>query len=636
MKNLVFFVAVVCLSLLPTRGRAQSLHEVNLLHFKSTGDPAGLVTQESAGNLEHLKWSAGGLFSYAYLPLRVLEDGHDAGAVVSHQLLMDLSFAIGLWDRFQLGVNWQAVIYQVGDPLDDLGFSGGEVRAIALSDLRLVPKVVALRQHQYGFGLAFLPILTLPTATSGANAGEPFLSFEPRFVADRRFASGLYVAGSLGYRLRERTQIGNLAVDDEIVFSVGAEYPVLPKISLIAEVFGGLGLFDADGDPDGGIDLEEAPVEALVAGRWRHASGLVVTGGLGRGLTSGYGAPAFRVFVGAGWMAPAKAAPVVVDSDGDGLPDDADKCPNDPEDKNGFEDQDGCPDATKDSDGDGVPDITDKCPKDPEDQNGFEDQDGCPDGAKDSDGDGVPDAVDKCPNEPEDKNGFEDEDGCPDGAKDSDGDGLPDAVDKCPNEPEDKDGFEDEDGCPDPDNDGDGFCDPWVFEKGLQEKMAAHCRGLDKCPAEKEIINGFEDEDGCPDKGAEKAVITKNSIIILDRIYFETDKATLLRQSYPVLDLVVQIMKTHTHIQSLEVQGHTDDVGSDDKNLRLSSERAEAVVKYLVSKGVEPARLTSQGYGEGTPLADCAGLKGARADACRAKNRRVEFKIVKLGNRGSN
>lgn len=209
-------------------------------------------------------------------------------------------------------------------------------RKLKISDLGLIPKVVALRQNEFGFGLAFLPIFTLPTATDGANAGEPFLSFEPRLVADRRFASGLYLAGGIGYRMRERTQVGNLAVDDEILFSVGAEYPLLPKISLMAEIFGGVGLSDVNGDPDGGIDQEEIPVEALVAARWRHASGLVLTGGLGRGITSGYGAPAFRMFVGAGWMTPPKAVFAVSDADGDGIFDAVDKCINEPEDKNGF------------------------------------------------------------------------------------------------------------------------------------------------------------------------------------------------------------------------------------------------------------------------------------------------------------
>ena len=100
----------------------------------------------------------------------------------------------------------------------------------------------------------------------------------------------------------------------------------------------------------------------------------------------------------------------------------------------------------KDTDGDGIPDDKDKCPNEPEDKDGFQDEDGCPD--LDNDGDGIPDAQDKCPNQAEDKDGFQDEDGCPD--PDNDGDGIPDAADKCPNEPEDKDGFQDEDGCPDP------------------------------------------------------------------------------------------------------------------------------------------------------------------------------------------
>ena len=98
-----------------------------------------------------------------------------------------------------------------------------------------------------------------------------------------------------------------------------------------------------------------------------------------------------------------------------------------------------------DRDGDGIPDNIDKCPDQPEDKDGFQDEDGCPD--LDNDGDGIPDALDKCPNEPEDKDGFQDEDGCPD--PDNDGDGIPDTLDKCPNEPETFNNYQDADGCPD-------------------------------------------------------------------------------------------------------------------------------------------------------------------------------------------
>jgi outer membrane protein OmpA-like peptidoglycan-associated protein len=104
------------------------------------------------------------------------------------------------------------------------------------------------------------------------------------------------------------------------------------------------------------------------------------------------------------------APPPNLDPDGDGVIGNDDKCPTVAEDRDGFEDQDGCPDP--DNDKDGIPDVSDKCPNDPEDKDGFEDDDGCPD--PDNDKDGIPDATDKCPNEPETRNGFQDDDGCPD------------------------------------------------------------------------------------------------------------------------------------------------------------------------------------------------------------------------------
>jgi len=117
------------------------------------------------------------------------------------------------------------------------------------------------------------------------------------------------------------------------------------------------------------------------------------------------------------------------DKDKDGIKDKEDACPNSPEDFDGYEDTDGCPDP--DNDGDGVPDAQDNCPDQPEDLDGFEDTDGCPD--PDNDGDGIPDAADKCPDEAEDVDGYEDDDGCPD--LDDDGDGVPDTADNCPDTP---------------------------------------------------------------------------------------------------------------------------------------------------------------------------------------------------------
>ncbi len=139
--------------------------------------------------------------------------------------------------------------------------------------------------------------------------------------------------------------------------------------------------------------------------------------------------------------------------------------------------------------------MIDKCPYEPEDFDGFQDADGCPD--LDNDGDGIPDAIDKCPNEPEDFDGFQDADGCPD--LDNDGDGIPDALDKCPNEPESKYAWQDADGCPDLDDDRDGVPDK-----------------LDKCPNEPETITSPTDTemDGCPDGEPMARALPDGSVIL--------------------------------------------------------------------------------------------------------------------------
>ena len=116
--------------------------------------------------------------------------------------------------------------------------------------------------------------------------------------------------------------------------------------------------------------------------------------------------PDWRFTLGVTW----RAALTLGDRDHDGIPDKIDKCPDDPEDLDGFQDDDGCPDL--DNDNDGVPDGRDLAPNLPEDRDGFQDEDGRPD--FDNDGDGIRDADDKCPNAPEDFNGIQDTDGCPD------------------------------------------------------------------------------------------------------------------------------------------------------------------------------------------------------------------------------
>jgi outer membrane protein OmpA-like peptidoglycan-associated protein len=158
-------------------------------------------------------------------------------------------------------------------------------------------------------------------------------------------------------------------------------------------------------------------------------------------------------------------------------------------------------------------------------------------------------------------------------------------------------------GCPD--RDGDGIAD-----------------AVDQCPDEPETINGVADEDGCPDKGKSKVMLTKSKIEILDKVFFDFDKATIQRRSYPLLDQVVSVLKANPQIEKMRIEGHTDTDGDDAYNLKLSDARAASVRLYLVGKGIDPARLDFRGYGETRPIADNKFVAG------REKNRRVEFVIV--------
>ncbi|MFP4242157.1 MAG: OmpA family protein [Chitinispirillaceae bacterium] len=284
------------------------------------------------------------------------------------------------------------------------------------------------------------------------------------------------------------------------------------------------------------------------------------------------------------------------DDDGDGIRNSKDKCPNRAEDIDGFEDSDGCPDP--DNDEDGVPDSLDSCPDEPEDLDGFEDSDGCPD--LDNDSDGIADKKDRCPDEPEDFDGFEDQDGCPD--PDNDGDGVPDTDDRCPNQPEDKDGFEDEDGCPDIDNDKDGILDV-----------------NDSCPDDPELFNGFEDEDGCPDTVKQEVNMPEKQL--LHGILFRSGTAEMTFDSYQAIDPLVRTLKHHPEVE-VEIRAHTEGVGDASKNLQLSQDRAEAVRRYILSKGVSPDRVKAVGKGASEPVAD------NKTAAGRAQNRRVE--VIRL------
>jgi outer membrane protein OmpA-like peptidoglycan-associated protein len=254
----------------------------------------------------------------------------------------------------------------------------------------------------------------------------------------------------------------------------------------------------------------------------------------------------------------------------------------------------------RDRDRDGINDELDNCPDIPEDKDGFEDQDGCPD--DDNDQDGVLDQRDECPMDPEDKDGFEDKDGCPE--DDNDKDGVLDKLDKCPTDPEDRDGFEDEDGCPEDDNDQDGVVD-----------------AKDLCPDYPETMNIYADHDGCPDE--EQVRVVGDKIVLDDRVHFYTNSHTIRAVSYPLLQRLSKLVSEHPEYTHIGIEGHADVRGPEAYNKPLSQRRAEAVLEFMVKHGVARERLSAKGFGSERPLVDAESEHGYLL------NRRVEFVVTR-------
>ena len=561
--------------------------KIDVQQFKPGPGAYDVLGLHSAKVNRHLGWNVGLSVNYAKDPLTFLDPRADTVVykLVESQLTVDVMGAIAFLDRFELGlaIPITSQTSQSSPTLAPLFDEG--VGKTGLGDLRVVPKASLYSTGGLTLGAA-LPI-HLPTGGSENFLGGGF-SIRPRLLGEWNSSTGVRVLANVGMNLRSKEQLRNLVVSNELTYGLGGEVPFHVggrELSAGGTLVGAMGL--------GQKGSEEKPLELLATVKYRVSEAIAVNLGGGPGLSQGYGTPGFRVFAGLAYVAPmSKAEPRPE-------PTPEPKVEPKPEPK---------VEPNIKTKVEVIPPSKPVCPAGPEDLDGFQDEDGCAD--PDNDGDGILDATDKCANEPETKNGFEDEDGCADQLPpppDTDGDGLVDPSDRCPQAAEDKDGFEDEDGCPDVDNDRDGVADT-----------------EDKCPKEPETINGVKDEDGCPDKGKVKVLVEGEKIVILEKVFFANNKATILPKSFALLRQVSQVLKANPQIELVRVEGHTDDKGEDGANLVLSRSRAEAVRDRLVMEGVDASRLEAVGYGEAKPIAANKTAKG------REQNRRVEFTIVKV------
>jgi len=562
--------------------------------FRPALDSKGLFTVNGSDILGAKEFSLGLVLDYAHVLLREPQDTN----LIEHSFQGTLQFNYGIANQVVVGVELPVDLMS-GSPLSIFPNDWGpqKLDAQGLGYLAAHAKWRITRVER-GIGLAIALQIGDGLGGAAANAGaDPGFWYWPHIIAEKRFGSSgqFRIALDGGIRGHSSTSTvmplvnGTYHDGNLLTYGGGISYRILEQVDLVGETYASY-LLASDASSD--VKMSNEAVGGIKLFLERNSYLML---GAGARYTSGFEAADQRIFLGFIFE------PSIGDRDGDGIKDDVDKCPDDPEDFDGFQDADGCPDP--DNDNDGILDVNDRCPNVPEDRDGDQDEDGCPEGGDgDRDGDGIPDKIDKCPDQPEDRDGFQDADGCPD--PDNDQDGIPDKRDKCPNDPEDKDGFEDADGCPDPDNDKDGIPDV-----------------KDKCPNQPETYNGFEDEDGCPDKGS--VIIQDNNIVILDKIKFRKASAEILPESNKILDAVATTLQHHPEFTLIEVAGHADERASDEYNLKLTQDRVNSVVRALVARGLEASRLRSKGYGEYCPVDE------AHNEAAWEQNRRVEFKIVK-------
>lgn len=505
---------------------------------------------------------------YVNRPLvAVYTDGTEVAAlsdVLAVNLLSGISFG-----RLQVDAHIPLYLSTWGDAIEAQPLLG---------DIEVGAKFVALDPETNPLGLAPVVRFALPVAGEVAPLGSR--GFDGSFGAAASKDLGPWLlAANLGVRVLPEVELENATWGSQFFVRAGGSRQIGERAGASLELSAAAGLAETAGD------AAANPVELLAGGWYRATDRLVVRAGAGTGLTRGIGAPSARVLVGVGWEPPTER-----DRDGDGLRDRADGCVSSPEDVDGFSDIDGCPDP--DNDDDKRLDTDDACPMVAEDADGWEDGDGCPDlltevtvvvaGVTGKSGEAIRAEIGGFVN-----HGAEGTTGLAAGDYTLSAEapgylGLSKAV-VVVNGP------------------------PQRFDVTLAPVPAV--APAPAAPAAK----------AAP---APRVVLTAERIVILEKVFFDTGKATIKKQSFGLLGEVAATLQAHPELTRVRVEGHTDSRGDDQKNLTLSQRRAEAVVAWLVKAGIDPSRLEGRGFGETKPL------DPAETSAAWDQNRRVEFIIA--------
>jgi OOP family OmpA-OmpF porin len=538
---------------------------------------------------------------YQHDPLALFKDGVKQGSLVKGRITGNLMAAYGLFNWLELSAQVPLLLTQSGDDLTQFGLEK-PAAGPGLGTPYLGARLGLLSQEdEKPVDLSLGASVGLPVGSAAALAKDDSVRILPSVMVGRRIGS-LRAGLDAGLVVRSAAML----VDDQnIQDEVGTELRLGAVLASTGEgIRGELNLLGSVP-----FSRQGGTVEALAGARMPVSAALEAYALAGVGLGDAPGTPTFRALLGmalghtpprcvAGGKHTPQECPEL-DDDNDGVKNAADICQG----QSGRVDAQGCP--VKDSDGDGIFDPDDKCPTVP----GVAQFQGCPD----TDKDGIEDSADKCPAVP----GVAQFQGCPD----TDKDGIEDSADKCPAVP----GVPQFQGCPDTDKDGfEDAVDACPTEPGIAELKGCPAKDTDgdtlpdhrdNCPTEP----GPVDNQGCPVKEKQIVEIQKDRIEIKDKVYFDTNRTTIQRRSFKLLDQVAKVILEHPELEKVWIEGHTDERGSNQYNDELSQRRAEAVREYLIKKGVAPQRLEARGMGRSLPVAPNTTEKG------RAANRRVEF-----------
>jgi OmpA family len=612
---------------------------VDVALFRSSYDTGGIFSLEGARLMPRRDISWKVLLSYAKSPISVAVPGignGDADPILDYLAIIDMAFGMSLSDRFAIGIDVAAYRAATGAGYGDRGLYNNDPRMAGTStglvalrrfsnidqaggllddglagplDVRVAGKLALLRRVRTA--LSLVGTLSLPFGEDEMLLGDAGITFEPKLAFDfhlDRVRATKFVF-NVGARLRKRTALQSydaatmqdpatakvfLDVGSEATVGAGALWEATPRVILGLEAVAFVPLPAAlsvgscrintgkpcsdlsDDDYFGDAGGGDLTVLANAGAQLRINGQVSATAMAGFGQI-GARSDEVRFTTGIIWS-PQPGG-------GTGI-------------------------RRSDEDGDGIPDSVDACAGEAEDRDGYQDEDGCPE--LDNDADGIADEQDKCGDEAEDRDTYQDADGCPE--PDNDGDGILDASDRCPDQREDVDGFDDSDGCADEDNDHDGLAD-----------------AADKCPNDAEAVNGIDDEDGCPDARGGSGLEDTGDRLDLKGGVISFRGASLTPLGKQVLREVAQLMSDRSLVVRVEVHVPLGTRSRRPRDIarqrvadkQLTIKRATAVIEFLASQGVPLSQIQAAGLGSDRPLGNNAPTDPAneRIDFIKAQQR---------------